>query len=241
MIIMPPEISIIIPARNEEGNIESTIVNCYKKVSPEKEIIVIDDHSSDKTYEIVNSLKKKFKYVRIFKNENNAGFGNALRFGFQKANGKYIVPVMADLCDDPGTINKMYEKAEEGFDIVCGCRYMKGSDMINSPIIKKFISKNYGKLINMVLGIPTKDITNAFKLYRKTIFENIEIEKNDFSISVEIPLKAYFKKYRITDVPTIWYGRKKGKSKFKIFKMGKSYFNMFIFGLKKSMNFVKGG
>ena len=65
MIIMPPEISIIIPARNEEGNIESTIVNCYKKVSPEKEIIVIDDHSSDKTYEITTGIELRINPVTI--------------------------------------------------------------------------------------------------------------------------------------------------------------------------------
>jgi glycosyltransferase involved in cell wall biosynthesis len=209
---------MIIPARNEEDSIVQTI-NGLKKIKLKKEILVVNDHSTDMTAEVARKCG-----ARVVDNKKSPGFGFALKTGIENANGNYIVPVMADLCDDPVTIEKM-RKVIENYDVVVGCRYMKGGGYEGQPFCKSFFSKNYGRLLH-VLGLPTRDATNAFKMYRKNVLENIVAERNDFSISVELLLKAYKKGYRITDVPTFWSGRKKGKSKFKILRMGKSYVSL---------------
>lgn len=212
-------LSIIIPARNEEETIVSTINNLLKYIAPNQtEIIVVDDHSTDRTEEVVSIISKKIFGVRLVKNMNDVGFANALKTGFKHATGEFVLPVMADGCDDPETIPQMLEMADAGYDLVCGCRYMKGGKKIGGPMLQGFFSRLVCQSLHYLAGIPTRDISNAFKLYRRQILQNISLKENGFAISMEAALKFYFNGYKICDVPTKWYGRKKGKSKFKISK-----------------------
>ncbi|MCS7181205.1 MAG: glycosyltransferase family 2 protein, partial [bacterium] len=109
-------LSIIIPARNEEENIGETIESLIPYIDRENtEIIIVNDHSEDKTEDIVVELCKKYQFLKIIRNEKEPGFANTLKAGFEKAKGEYVLPVMADLCDQPETIKKMIKKADEGF------------------------------------------------------------------------------------------------------------------------------
>jgi dolichol-phosphate mannosyltransferase len=231
------KLTIIIPAHNEEEVLEKTVVSIidYLKTK-DYEILICNDHSTDKTLELAKKLSKKHKQVRYTSNTNDAGFGNALLFGFSQAKSDLVLPMMADLCDDPRTIPLMLEKIDEGYDIVCGSRYMKGGKKIGENAFKDFFSRLIGRICRYIIGIKTLDITNAFKMYRKSIFKNITVEKRDFSISMEIPLKAYFKGYRITEVPTAWTTRKVGKSKFNVPKVAPSYFKIFLWALGKKIH-----
>lgn len=228
--------SIIIPAHNEESSIKDTISSIEKVVSAAYEIVVVDDHSSDRTADIVEDLVSSYKNIRLVRNNDEAGFANALRAGFASAESDIVIPVMADLCDDPDTIEEMYKKAQEGFDIVCGSRYMKDGRKIGGPLIKTFFSRFVGLSLRALIGIPTQDISNSFKLYRKEIIENIkDIEAKGFEISVELPLKAYFLGYKITELPTVWVNRKTGNSKFKIFKQGPRYLRLYLWAIWKKI------
>ncbi len=223
-------ISIIIPVRNEEDNIENVIASISEKVHVPYEMIILNDNSTDGTEKRAEALVKKYRAVRLINRRKNPGFGNTLMEGFKNARGSAVVPVMADLCDDPETINKMFKKMKD-YDIVVGSRYMEGGRSIGSPFLKSWISRNYGRLLHHVAGLPTTDATNAFKMYKKNVISAVEIKKMDFSISVELVLKAHFAGFRITDVPTTWRGRKKGSSKFKLLQMGKSYGSLFLCSL----------
>jgi len=230
------KLTIIIPAHNEQEVLEKTVVSIINHLKTrDYEILVCNDHSTDKTLELAKKLSKKYKQVKYISNTNNAGFGNVILFGFSHAKSELVLPMMADLCDDPRTIPLMLEKIDEGYDIVCGSRYMGGGKKIGENIFKDFFSRLVGWICRYTIGIKTVDITNAFKMYRKSIFKNIPIEKRDFSISMEIPLKAYFKGYRITEVPTAWTTRKVGKSKFSILKTAPSYLKLFLWALKKKI------
>lgn len=231
-------LSIIIPAHNEEKNIEKVIKSIEQNVNMEHETVVIDDHSNDKTSEVVQQLAKENKNIRLVKNDYDQGFTNALRKGFNSASHDMILPVMADLCDDTNTINAMYRIALEGFDIVCGSRYMKGGKKIGGPKVKSFFSRFVGFSLNLFIGIPTKDISNSFKLYRKTIIDSINIESDGFEVSVEIPLKAYFQGYKITEVPTTWINRKEGESKFNTFKHGFRYLKLYLWAIMKAIRLI---
>lgn len=204
-------LSIIIPARNEEENIKTTIENLLNLNyidNNQTEIIVVDDHSTDNTSKIVYGMAQNNPVIKLVKNENEPGFSNALKTGFFHAKGEFVLPVMADGCDSPQTIPLMLEKAKQGYDLVCGCRYMKGGKKCGGPLIQGFFSRFVCLSLYYFSNIPTRDISNAFKLYRRRILlQDISLKEKGFAISMEAALNFYFKGYRICDVPTTWYGR----------------------------------
>ena len=229
------KISIIVPAHNEEDSITDIISSIEQTVSLEHELVVINDHSTDRTVELVQGLKAKFSNLRLVENNSEKGFANALRTGFKEANSQLVVPVMADFCDELSTINQMYNKITQGYDVVCGSRYMKGGKHIGGPKIKGFFSSLVGRSLKFLLNLPTHDISNAFKMYRKEVLDSLILESQAYEISMEIPLKAYYAGFKVTQVPTVWRGRKRGKSSFKIFKLLPSYLKLYIWAIIKAM------
>ncbi|HTZ11125.1 MAG TPA: glycosyltransferase [Candidatus Margulisiibacteriota bacterium] len=230
------KISIVVPAHNEEENIADVIKKIENILaSLEHEIIVVNDHSIDKTPEIVLGLAKDYPNLRLVHNTSAGGFANAIRTGFANINSEVVVPVMADLCDDLTTIGKMLEKIKEGYDVVCGCRYSKGGRREGGSRLKGSLSEFGGLSLRFLLGIPTHDIPNAFKMYRKKVIDSVESKAEGFEISMEIPLKAYFLGFKITEVPTVWKERTKGKSSFKIFKLLPAYSKLYLWGIWKRM------
>jgi len=227
------KLSIIVPVHNEQDNITDVIEKIEAGVSIPHELVVVDDHSTDKTHELVSIIEKKYHNLRLVNNTLKGGFANAIRTGFTEAKGDVVVPVMGDLCDDLGTISVMFDKLNDGYDVVCGSRYMKGGRRLGGSKFKGFLSGLAGRSLHFCLGIPTGDIANAFKMYRKSVLENIDIKAQGFEISMEIPLKAYYAGYKLTDVPTVWKERVKGKSNFKIFKLLPSYLKLYLWAIYK--------
>ncbi|MFH1771710.1 MAG: glycosyltransferase [Candidatus Omnitrophota bacterium] len=228
-------ISIIIPAHNEEHSIAETISRIENAVKREHEIIVVDDYSTDTTKAISRALQADNINLIVTDNKGKQGFSNALQTGFSFARYELVVPIMADLCDDPHTINKMYSKILDGFDIVCGSRYIKGGKKDGGPFLKGVLSCLAGKSLRILTGIPTSDITNAFKMYRKSTIQSIDMQAKGFEISMEITLKAYFKDFRITEVPTVWRARTMGKSSFKLLKYVFNYLRLYLWAINASI------
>jgi len=227
--------SIIIPARNEEGIIEATLRAIEAGIHKEHEVVVVNDHSNDNTAAIVGRLSQEYNNIRLVNNDDEPGFANALKTGFNQAKTGILIPVMADLCDDPDTINKMYEKSREGFDIVCGSRYMRKGSKIGGPVLQSFFSRFVGKSLKYLVGIPTSDVSNSFKSYRKSLLDRIQIKSRGFEISMEITLKAYFSGAKITEIPTVWKGRFIGKSKFYLFKVAPKYIKLYLWAIFRNM------
>ncbi len=229
-------ISIIIPVHYDEDSIGEVIKAIEQHVDAEYEIVVVDDHSNDRTADIVKNLTLTYKNIHLVQNNKEPGFANALKTGFDNARSDIVIPVMADLCDDPDTINRMYEKALEGFDIICGSRYVRGGRKLGGSLVKSFFSRFVGVSLHFFTAIPTHDISNSFKLYRKKVIESIDIESSGFEIYAEIPLKAYFLGYKITEIPTTWLNRKEGESKFGIFKHGSRYLKLYLWAIWKKIS-----
>ncbi|MFH1519348.1 MAG: glycosyltransferase family 2 protein [Candidatus Omnitrophota bacterium] len=225
-------VSVVIPAHNEEECMEKVISRLAQVLAMEHEIVVVNDHSVDNTRDKVEGLKKSYKNIVLVDNKEAQGFANTLRTGFQVARGELIVPVMADLCDDPQIINQMYHKIKEGYDIICGSRYMKSGKKVGGPLLKTFLSRMAGKIIH-ILGIPTHDITNSFKMYRREVIEAIDSKAKSFEISMEIPLKACLKGFKITELPTVWYSRVIGKSSFKVMSLILVYLKLYLWAVIK--------
>lgn len=228
-----PELSIIIPACNEESSLGVTVDKLEETVKADYEIVVVNDHSTDRTKEIALALAQRYRNIRVLDNAGSGSFVNALVCGIKNIDSPFFVPVMADLCDDPKTINAMYEKIKQGYDIVAGSRYMPGGERTGGSALKAFFSNFVGSSLYLCVGIPTRDIPNAFKMYRRDILEGLRIEAKGFEVSAEIPLKAFFRGARISEVPTIWKERKSGRSHFRLFKMGQRYIPLYLWAIWK--------
>ena len=178
------KLSVIVPAYNEEENIGSLIDKVERSLKTDFELVIVNDHSSDNTAKIVINKLNDFKNINLVENNLKPGFANALRTGFLNSKGDIIIPLMADLCDDLGTIEKMYKKINQGYDIVCGSRYILGGARKGGSRLKSFLSSMGGRSLNLLLGVPTHDIANAFKMYRKEVINAIDIKAKGFEISM---------------------------------------------------------
>lgn len=230
------KLTIIVPAHNEADNITEVINRIENTVKLDHELVVVNDHSSDRTQEEVLELTKSYANLRLVNNEDEAGFANAIRAGFRNISTDIVVPVMGDLCDNLDTITVMYENIMQGYDVVCGARYIKGGARIGGSKMKAFFSSFVGRTLYYVLGIPTHDVANAFKMYRKSVIDKIEIKARGFEISMEIPLKAYYAGFRITEVPTVWREREKGKSSFNMLKLFPNYFKLYVWAIFRRLS-----
>lgn len=229
-------LSIIIPSRNEEEVILATLKSLKEKVKIPHEIIIVDD-SSDKTPKLVNKYIKTHKNVKIISGKpNTVSFSKAIKIGMKEAKTDFAVVVMADLCDDPKTINRMHKKMGEGWDIVCGSRYAKGGKKKGGPFVQSFFSFLVCISLHYLVGVKTKDVSNAFKMYRKEIIDKIVIgPSNGVETSMIMTLQAHFKDMKITEIPTSWKGRTKGKSKFKILNRTPKYSHIYFWAIKNTV------
>lgn len=230
------KISVVIPAYNEEDN----IVELINKVESGlmdigHELVIVNDHSTDNTRSLIEKISASNNKIKLVDNNLNKGFANALTTGFRNINTEVVVPIMADLCDDLSTVREMALKINEGYDVVCGSRYIKGGARIGGSKLKGFFSGFVGWSLYFLLGLPTHDIANAFKMYRKKVLESIDIKTKSFEISMEIPLKAYYSGFKIAEIPTVWKERTKGKSSFKMFKLLPNYFRLYIWAIFKRL------
>ncbi len=211
------KLSVIVPARDEGAVIKETVEGLVAQVGAEDcEILIIDDHSKDDTSLVSGMLASVYPGVVLIKNTGPPGFASALKAGFKRATGEFAVPFMADGCDDPADLLPMLEKAERGCDLVCASRYTKGGKRLGGPFLQGLFSRFVGVTLHYLAGIPTMDCSNAFKLYRRSILMSLNLREEGFAVSMEASLKFFAAGCTICDVATVWKGRKKGKSKFRI-------------------------
>jgi len=232
------KVSIIIPARNEESLIGNILDNIAGYVPSEiiEEVIVVNDHSTDGTAKVVEEYIQKYFAIaiRIISNDTPAGFANALRRGIKEAKGDLIIYLMADGCDRISDIGVMFNKLMQGdFDMVCASRYTNSGERNGGSRLKGFFSRFVGVSLNRIIKIPTRDSSNAFKMYRREILDKITLVSSGFEISMELCLKAYLAGYKISEIPTVWCEREQGSSDFKMFKQSFGYIRLYIRGIFK--------
>lgn len=221
-------LSIVIPARDEEGCIEATVRHLSLELGLHKvphEIIVVDDGSSDQTWEILTGLAQKMPELRPVQNPGANGFGRAIRYGIEQMRGDAVTIMMADESDDVRDVVVYWRKLNEGWDCVFGSRFVKGGGTIDYPAVKYFFNRMANFFIRILFGIKLNDTTNAFKAYRATVIQGIQpLIAPHFNLTVEIPLKAIVRGFSWTVVPITWRNRRTGVAKLKIREMGSRYF-----------------
>lgn len=228
-------LSIVIPIYHEEDNISRMIKGLRKNVKTSNEIILVYDRDTDPTIKIVKKLQKIYSKINLVKNKYGDGVVNALKTGFKTSKGDLIIITMADLSDNPKDIDKMVKKIDEGYDFVCGSRYITGGQRKGGPKTNGLLSLVACKTLHLLTNIPTSDATNAFKCFKKTLIDGITIEsRGGFELPLELAVKAYALNMKITEIPTAWLGREKGKSKFKTLQWIPHYLKWYFFALKSN-------
>ena len=221
-------LSVVIPARNEESCIAGTVEHLHLELELQNvphEIVVVDDGSTDRTWEILQELSVKIFQIHAVRNEGPHGFGKAVIKGIDSVRGDAVVIMMADESDDPRDVVRYWRLLNEGWDCVFGSRFIKGGGVIDYPWIKLRLNRLANLFVQVLFRLPLNDTTNAFKAYRKTALDGCRpFLAPHFNLTVELPLKAIVRGYSWTVMPITWRNRRTGKSKLKIKEMGSRYF-----------------
>lgn len=220
-------LSIVIPARNEEGAIPSTLRHLHVELSLRKiphEIVVVDDGSTDSTWQVLEEIAREIPEVAPVQNQGLHGFGRAIQCGLNAMKGDAVVIMMADESDDCRDVVRYWDTLNQGYDCVFGSRFMRGGGVIDYPWIKLVLNRIFNLFIRMLFRIKLNDTTNAFKAYRRSVITGITpILSQHFNLTVELPLKAIVRGYSWTVIPITWRNRRFGVAKLKISEMGSRY------------------
>ncbi|MCF3652122.1 glycosyltransferase family 2 protein [Synoicihabitans lomoniglobus] len=225
----PPTLfSVIIPARDEEDSLPITVKaihDTFTRESIPHEIVVVDDGSSDRTFEVLDELKITYPTLAHVRNPGPHGFGRAIVYGLNNSQGDAVVIMMADCSDDPEDAVTYWRLLEQGYECAFGSRFIKGGKVIDYPRVKLMVNRMANFFIRLMFNIKLNDTTNAFKAYRRTVIDGCRpFLSPHFNLTVEIPLKAIVRGFSWTVTPISWSNRRYGEAKLKIKEMGSRYF-----------------
>jgi dolichol-phosphate mannosyltransferase len=225
--------SIVVPARDEEGCIASTIEHLHLELrakNVQHEIVVVDDGSTDRTWEVLQQLGAKISELVPVRNEGQHGYGRAVVFGIERAHGDAVCIMMADESDDCRDAVRYWEVLQSGYDCVFGSRFIKGSAVVDYPWFKLRVNRLANWILARMFRVKCNDLTNAFKAYRREALDGCQpFLSPHFNLTIELPLKAIVRGYSWKVVPITWRNRKTGESKLKLKEMGSRYFFIMMY------------
>lgn len=203
------DISIVIPLLNEEDSIKELTDRVVKQLdylNKKFEIIFIDDGSNDGSFDKLLELKKQMDSIRIIRFRKNFGKSAALAEGFQRAKGKYVITMDADLQDDPVEIPNLVAKLDNGYDLVSGWKQKR-----HDPITKTAPSKLFNFTTRLLTGIKIHDFNCGLKAYRYEVIKAIPVYGE---LHRYLPVLAHWQGFRVGEIIVEHHARKFGKTKY---------------------------
>lgn len=206
-----PYISIVVPAYNESDKIVNTVntINSYfgQKDYP-FEIIVVDDASQDNTFSLVSDLTGNNKNLRVYKMEKNSRKSGAVKTGVLNSRGRLVLTTDADLATSIEQFEKLLDLVvNQNYDIVIGSRGLESSKLlVSQSLIRKSLGKLYGRLANILLISGIIDTQCGFKLYKKSVVNDIfkPLTSKLSVFEIEVLIVATKLGYRIAEIPVVW-------------------------------------
>ena len=207
-----PGLSVFFPAYNDSGTIASLVITAVQsasKLTPNYEVIVVDDGSSDSTAQILSELARVYPRLRIVTHPVNRGYGGALRTGFASASKDVIFYTDGDAQYDPSEIELLWPMMTAGVDLVNGYKISR-----SDPLHRIVIGRIYHHTVKILFGLRVRDVDCDFRLLRRSIFDRVHLEKNSGVICLEMMKKIQDAGFRIVEVPVHHYHRAHGQSQF---------------------------
>lgn len=208
----PKGLSIFFPAYNDSGTIASLVITALRtarKLTPDHEVIVVNDGSADGTGEILEELASIYPQVRIVTHEKNRGYGGALRTGFATATRDLVFYTDGDAQYDPAEMEALWRRFDQNVDLVNGYKISR-----SDPLHRIIIGRIYHHLVKTLFQLTVRDVDCDFRMMRRSIFDKVRLEKNSGVICLEMMKKITDGGYRIAEVPVHHYHRAYGKSQF---------------------------
>ncbi len=218
----PAGLSIFFPAYNDSGTIASMVIAALlaaRKLTPDHEVIVVNDGSRDGTPQILDELARMYPQVRIVHHAKNRGYGGALRSGFAAASKEYVFYTDGDAQYDPAEVALLWQQLGPGVDLVNGYKIAR-----SDPFHRILIGRMYHHTVKRLFGLRVRDVDCDFRLMRRAIFDEVTLTKDSGVICLEMMKKITDAGFRIAEVPVHHYHRAYGKSQFfnfgRIFRTG---------------------
>jgi glycosyltransferase involved in cell wall biosynthesis len=217
-----PELSLFLPVLDEEENLRpmhAKIQEALKNLGRTAEVIYVDDGSTDASLKILREIAAEDSRVRVISLRRNYGQTAAMSAGIDAAKGEILIPMDADLQNDPKDIARLLEKLNEGYDVVSGWRKNRQDKMIS----RKIPSQIANKIISWIGGVPLHDYGCSLKAYRRDVLQDVRLygEMHRF-----IPIYASWAGARVTEIPVDHHARTMGKSKYGISRTVKVIFDL---------------
>jgi dolichol-phosphate mannosyltransferase len=219
---MNPKLSIFLPVYNEEENLprlNEKIFQAMEHLGRSFEVVYVDDGSTDRSLEWLKEFAAQDRRVRVISFRRNYGQTAAMAAGIDAARGEVLVPMDADLQNDPADIERLLAKLDEGFDVVSGWR----KDRRDAFITRVLPSKLANGLISKISGVELHDYGCSMKAYRREALKDVQLygEMHRF-----IPIYASWAGARVTEIPVAHYPRTAGKSKYGLSRTIKVVFDL---------------
>jgi glycosyltransferase involved in cell wall biosynthesis len=212
-------LSVFFPAYNDSGTIASLVITAVRtaaRLTPDYEVIVVNDGSADRTAEILDELARLYPQVRIVHHDTNRGYGGALRTGFETASRELVFYTDGDAQYDPAEMEALWRRLDERVDLVNGYKISR-----SDPLHRIIIGRVYHHTVSLLFGLRVRDVDCDFRLMRRSIFQKVRLEKNSGVICLEMMKKIQDAGFCIAEVPVHHYHRAYGKSQF--FNFGRLY------------------
>lgn len=208
----PLGLSIFFPAYNDAGTIASMVISAVlaaQKLTPDFEVIIVNDGSADATPRIADELARLYPQVRVIHHPNNRGYGGALRSGFTAARKELIFYTDGDAQYDPAEMAFLWERMRDDVDLVNGHKISR-----SDPLHRIVIGRVYHYLVKLLFGLRIRDVDCDFRLMRRAIFDRVRLEKNSGVICLEMMKKIQDAGFRVAEVPVHHFHRAYGRSQF---------------------------
>ena len=200
------------PAYNDAGTIASLVIaarNTAQQLTPDFEVIIVNDGSSDATAEIADELARTYPEVRVVHHPRNRGYGGALRSGFAAATRELVFYTDGDAQYDPHEMVALWNRFDDSVDVVNGYKISR-----SDPFHRIVIGRIYHHTVKVLFGLRVRDVDCDFRMMRRSIFDKVVLEKSSGVICLEMMKKIQDAGFRIAEVPVHHYHRAFGSSQF---------------------------
>jgi glycosyltransferase involved in cell wall biosynthesis len=228
LVNTPAQLDIVIPVYNEAENIRGVLAHLRDHVGSSFRVLICYDMDEDTTLPVAREFADTLN-IEFVKNPAR-GPHSAVMAGLRASQAPAVLVFPADDVVNAPVIDRAVEKINWGADIVCASRFIEGGCMQCCPWLKDFLVRASAFSLNKLARIPTRDASNGHRMFSRRVIEGLEVESSEgFTYSIELLVKAHRLGWKIDEVPSKWFARENGASRFYVLKWLKAYLHWYFY------------